>query len=77
MLIGSRLKQELPKIAVKWKRGKEALDWKKARIFLSLGKKDSGKSALNESIALRYPMFIDLFGSETMRTCAGYETQAP
>jgi len=62
-IVGSRIESELPKIAIKWKRGKENIDWDKPRIFLNLGKKDSGKSALNESISCRYPKIIDLFGS--------------
>lgn len=62
-LIGSRLKSELPKLRVKWARGYDTLNYNMALIFLILGKKGSGKSALLENISLRYSKIIDLFGS--------------
>ena len=62
-LIGSREIEDLPKISIKWKRGREKIDWRKPRIFLNLGKKDSGKSAFGETCILRYPKIVDLFGS--------------
>lgn len=57
------MKKELPKIRVKWVRGREPFDYTKAQIYLILGKKGSGKSALLENIGLRYPKMLDLFGS--------------
>jgi len=62
-IIGSRIKQELPKIRLVWARGREPLDFMKAMIYLILGKKGSGKSALIELLSLYYPKIIDLFGS--------------
>lgn len=62
-IIGSRVKSELPQILVRWARGYDKLDFTKALIFLILGKKGSGKSAILENFALRYPKIIDLFGS--------------
>jgi len=62
-IIGSRLRTDLPTIRVRWLRGYDKVDWSKALIFLALGKKGSGKSALLENIGLRYPRIVDLFGS--------------
>ena len=62
-IIGSRIKQDLPKIRLVWARRREPLDFMKAMIYLILGKKGSGKSALLELLSLYYPKIIDLFGS--------------
>ena len=62
-IVGSRLKSDMTKIKIKWGRGREKIDFTKALIFLILGKKGSGKSALIEAIGERYPKIIDLFGS--------------
>ena len=62
-IIGSRIRQELPKIRLVWARRREPLDFMKAMIYLILGKKGSGKSALLELLSLYYPKIIDLFGS--------------
>lgn len=63
-IIGSRLRQELPEIKIIWKRGREPFDYMKALIYLVLGKKGSGKSALLELLSLRYPKIVDLFASK-------------
>ncbi len=62
-LIGSRLKEDLTNIRVDWVRGRDNPNFMKALIFLIIGKKGSGKSALLEALAERYPKIIDLFGS--------------
>jgi len=62
-IIGSRLKEDLPKITLKWLRWYCKIDFTKALIFLVLGKKGSGKSALLEAMGLRYPKIIDMFAS--------------
>ncbi len=62
-LIGSRIKKELTPLSIKWLRYYSPIDFTKAMIFLILGKKGSGKSALVETLALRYPKIIDLFSS--------------
>ena len=62
-IIGSSIKQDLPKIRLVWARRREPLDFMKAMIYLILGKKGSGKSALLELLSLYYPKIIDLFGS--------------
>lgn len=62
-IIGSRLKSELPKIRIKWMRGRDKIDWSRPSIALCLGKKGSGKSALGEVYALHHHKIIDLFGS--------------
>ena len=62
-LIGSRTREDLPDIKIKWARGRDKIDFMKAYIFLMLGKKGSGKSALVEAFSLRYSKIIDLFGS--------------
>ena len=63
-IIGSRLRSDLPKIVIRYKRGYDNIDYAKALIFLILGKKGSGKSALVEAIGMRYSKIIDLFGSK-------------
>ena len=62
-IIGSRLKEDLPKIELKWLRWYSKIDFAIAMIFLILGKKGSGKSALVEALAMRYSKIIDLFSS--------------
>lgn len=62
-LIGSRIQEDLPEILLKWARGYDTLDLSIAMIYLILGKKGSGKSALLENFSLRYPKIVDLFGS--------------
>ena len=62
-IIGSRLKEDLPKIELKWLRWYSKIDFTIAMIFLILGKKGSGKSALVEALAMRYKKIIDLFSS--------------
>lgn len=77
MLIGSREKAELPKINVKWQRGQDAINWNRPSIFLALGKKGSGKSALGESCALRSSKIVDLFGSRDNENLAWARKTSP
>lgn len=55
----------LPNIKVFWIRGYDPrfIQFKKAVLYMGLGQKESGKSALLETVACRYPKIIDLFGS--------------
>lgn len=55
----------LPNIKVFWIRGYDPrfIQFKKAVLYMGLGQKESGKSALLETVACRYPKVIDLFGS--------------
>jgi len=77
MLIGSREKAELPKINIKWQRGRDSINWKKPSISLALGKKGSGKSALGECFALRHPKIVDLFGSRDNENLAWARKTSP
>jgi hypothetical protein len=54
----------LPNIKVFWIRGYDPrfIQFKKAVLYMGLGQKESGKSALLETVACRYPKIIDLFG---------------
>ncbi len=62
-VIGSRETCEIPEIRIDWKRGWEKIDWNKAKHHLCVGQRDSGKSALGETIAMHYPQIIDIYGS--------------
>jgi len=53
---------DLP-LKVAWLRGRGRLDFMRAAIWLILGIKGSGKSALIETLALYSDQIIDLFGS--------------
>jgi hypothetical protein len=63
-------RRPLPNIKVFWIRGYDPrfIQFKKAVLYMGLGQKESGKSALLETVACRYPKVIDLFGS---RDCEG------
>lgn len=66
MMKGSLNLQKLPKIKVKWIRGRGTIPFHKPITLLNLGMKDSGKSTLLECCALRYlekGKIYDLFGS--------------
>lgn len=54
----------LPNIKVFWIRGCDPrfIRFKKAVLYMGLGQKESGKSALLETVACRYPKIIDIFG---------------
>ena len=62
-LIGSREKDEMPRVQIKWMRGHDHLDYKKPRISLVLGKKGGGKSTYVEVNALRHKKIFDILGS--------------
>ena len=56
-------RNNLPKIRVKWIRGSETINLTAPKTWVNLGQKGSGKSSLNEALAVNYPKIIDLFGS--------------
>jgi hypothetical protein len=62
-LIGSRHPDDIPKIKVKWIRGRDSFDWGSTSHHICSGLRDSGKSALGEAVADHYPQIIDIFGS--------------
>lgn len=64
---------------VKWKRGYEYVYSKfdKALIWLLLGRKGSGKSALLELIGCHYPRIIDLFGSRDNESLCWLKPESP
>jgi len=61
-----------PQISVQWikRRGYdgEFLKVRKPKLYLGIGQKEAGKSALNEAIAYQHGKTVDLFGS---RDCEG------
>ncbi len=57
----------LPDIKLLWVRFQEYLPFAtKAKAWLALGIRDSGKSSLLECLAIRYPKIIDLYGASDM-----------
>lgn len=58
-------RRQLPNITAYWIRGYDPrfMQFKKAVLYMGMGQKEAGKSALLEAIACRYPKVIDLFGS--------------
>lgn len=61
--IKERLREAGISIKIDWIRGRGYIDWFSPAIWLILGIKGSGKSALIEALALRFEKIIDLFAS--------------
>lgn len=63
-LLGSRVADEMPRLRVKWLRGRDNLTFHRPKCSLTMGKRGSGKSNLLEVIGVGYhPKIIDLMGS--------------
>lgn len=63
-LIGSRRIEAVPRLRIKWIRFRDTIEWSRPSHHISVGMRDSGKSALGEVIACHYPQIIDIFGSK-------------
>jgi len=61
---------ELPGIYTRDLRGHIHINFKRPHTYLAVGQRDSGKSTLIESLSMRYPKVIDLFGSRDCEALA-------
>lgn len=57
------LERDIPRLKISWIRGRDKLHWNKTTHHICTGLRDTGKSALGESIADHYNQIIDFFGS--------------
>ncbi len=63
-MVGSRFYKEMPPITIKPVRWNASFrGFKRPSVYSICGIKDSGKSMLNEALALRHPMILDLMAS--------------
>jgi hypothetical protein len=62
--VGSREWKDLPKIYTRPIRYNFNWEWNRPRTYLFLGLRETGKSNLNEGLALRHPHILDLYGSQ-------------
>lgn len=76
-LVGSREPDDIPRIRIKWIRGRDRINWNYPGLALGLGKKGSGKSALGEAWAMHFKRIIDLFGSRDNENLAWCRDNSP
>ena len=63
----SELYAPIPDIALTWVRFQEHISFAtKAKSWLALGIRGSGKSSILENLSIRYPKIIDLYGSSDL-----------
>jgi len=77
-MIGSRFYDEQPKITVKPVRWNPSFKrFKRPSVYNICGIKDSGKSMLNEALALRHPRIIDLMSSRDNESLCWLREKSP
>jgi hypothetical protein len=68
---------ELPQIHLKFIRDTEEIDFHRPNTYLCVGMRGTGKSSLLESLGVRYPKIIDLFGSKDNESLAWCKPDSP
>lgn len=67
----------LPKITYKYLRDTDTIDFNRPNTFLCVGMRGTGKSSLLESVAVKYPKIIDIFGSKDNESLGWCKEESP
>ena len=68
---------KLPTITLKFVRDTDEIDFSRPNTYLCVGMRGSGKSSVLETLAVKYPKIIDLFGSKDHESLAWCKPDSP
>lgn len=68
---------ELPKLNIRYLRDTDDIDFNRPNTFLCVGMRGTGKSSLLETLAVRYPKIIDIFGSKDNESLGWCKPESP
>jgi hypothetical protein len=69
--------KKLPELHIKWVRDTDTIDYNRPNTYLCVGMRGTGKSSMLETLAVRYPKIIDLFGSKDNESLAWCKPESP